>query len=234
MKINVIKLGRALLWVVYAWMAVTIVLLFLAFLLQLLGADQSAGFVEWVYRSTERAMAPFRGIFDSIALSDDSVFDVSILFAIIVYGFAAMAIHVGVDWLTGMLRHAEQERRHDELVAAQLAAAQPAPTSKVGHVVRLHGPDGVSATAVLTEHAGGTYADLTLVGLDPTRQYTVWSEADTGGRIDAGIFQPSSAGPTKVTVTSPIALVHTRLFGVAVSGLPGEAASTDVLAARLT
>jgi hypothetical protein len=87
---------------------------------------------------------------------------------------------------------------------------------------------------VLTEHATGTYADLTLAGLDPTRRYTVWSEADTGGRIDAGTFQPSSAGPTKVTVTSPIALVHTRLFGVAVSGLPGEAPITDVLAARLT
>jgi hypothetical protein len=232
-KINFIKLGRALLWVVYAWMTVTIVLLVLAFLLQLLGADQSADFVEWVYRSTRRAMAPFRGIFDSITLSDDSVFDVSILFAIIVYCFVAMAIHVGLDWLTSMLRRAEDNLRHDEMVAAQAAAARAQPTSRVGHVVQLNGPHGVTGTAVLTEHATGTYVDLTVTGLDPGRQYTVWSEADTGGRIDAGAFLPGSAGPTRVKVTSPLALAHTQLFGVSVSGLPGEAASTDVLAARL-
>ncbi len=84
MKTNAIKLARALVWLVYAWTAVTIVLLLLAFLLQLLGADPTAGFVEWVYRSTQRAMAPFRGSSTRSPLSDESVFDVSILFAIIV------------------------------------------------------------------------------------------------------------------------------------------------------
>ena len=48
----VIRIGRALVWIVYAWVAITIVLLFLGFLLQLFGADPSAGFVEFVYRST--------------------------------------------------------------------------------------------------------------------------------------------------------------------------------------
>ncbi len=104
MKTNAIKLARALVWLVYAWTAVTIVLLLLAFLLQLLGADPSAGFVEWVYRSTQRAMAPFRGIFESITLSDESVLDVSILFAIIVYGFVSIGLNVALDWLSGMLR----------------------------------------------------------------------------------------------------------------------------------
>ena len=51
-KAMVIKVCRALVWIVYAWVAITIVLLFLAFLLQLFGADPSAGFVEFIYRST--------------------------------------------------------------------------------------------------------------------------------------------------------------------------------------
>jgi len=234
MRTNAIKLARALVWLVYAWTAVTIVLLLLAFLLQLLGADPTAGFVEWVYRSTQRAMAPFRGIFDSITLSDESVFDVSILFAIIVYGFVSIGLNVALDWLSGMLRTAEEREQYQALLAAQSATARPPAPSNTGYVVRLAGPDGVSATAVLTEQASGTYIDLTANGLDPTRQYSVWSESETGGRVTAGTFQPSSIGPTKLAITSPLGLAHTKLFGVALLGLPGEIGSTDVLAARVT
>src|SRR5215218_4124034 len=99
----VIKICGALVWVVYAWVAITIVLLFLGFLLQLFGADPSAGFVEFIYRSTQRAMAPFRGIFESVPLSDNSVLDVSILFAIIVYSFVALGLGMALDWVTGKL-----------------------------------------------------------------------------------------------------------------------------------
>ena len=108
------KVAKVLLWLVYAWLAITIVLLFLAFLLQLLGADPSAGFVEFVYRSTQRAMAPFRGMFDSVTLSDESVLDVSILFAIIVYSFVALGINLALDWVTHRLRL----REYRESVAA--------------------------------------------------------------------------------------------------------------------
>src|SRR5688500_2659605 len=110
-RTTVIKVCRALVWVVYAWVAITIVLLFLAFLLQLFGADPSAGFVEFVYRSTQRAMAPFRGIFEPVPLSDDSVLDVSILFAIIVYSFAALGLGIALDWVTKRLSVAQDQER---------------------------------------------------------------------------------------------------------------------------
>ena len=61
----------------------------------------------------------------------------------------------------------------------------------------------------------------------------MWSESETGGRVTAGTFQPSSIGPTKLAITSPLGLAHTKLFGVALLGLPGEVGSTDVLAARV-
>ena len=51
-KQTAIKVGRVLLWLVYIWVAITLVLLFLSFLLQLFGANPTAGFLEWVYRST--------------------------------------------------------------------------------------------------------------------------------------------------------------------------------------
>ena len=68
-----IKAARVLLWLVYLWVTVTLVLLLLSFILQLFGANPTAGFVDWVYRSTQRAMAPFRGIFESVTISDQSV-----------------------------------------------------------------------------------------------------------------------------------------------------------------
>jgi uncharacterized protein YggT (Ycf19 family) len=92
--------AKVLLWLVYAWVVVNLVLLFLAFILRLLGANPEAGFADWVYRSVERTMAPFRGLFEPIALTDQSVLDTSLLFAMIVYGIVAMFLHAALGWLT--------------------------------------------------------------------------------------------------------------------------------------
>lgn len=232
MNTLLIKIGRGLLWLIYIWVAITIVLLFLGFLLQLLGADQSADFVEWVYRSTERAMAPFRGIFDSIDLSDDSVLDVSILFAIIVYGFVAIGLHAGLAWLSDVL-YAHERRDHEQAVlAAQAAAARPVPPTVASLTLDLAGPNGSTASAVLTDAGTGTYVDLTTAGLDSTRQYAVWMENQTRGRLTIGNFQPADAGPSRITTTSPMSIDDASLFGVTRLGQPGEA-GTDVFAARL-
>lgn len=216
-----IKAARALLWLVYAWLAITIVLLFLAFLLQLLGADPSAGFVEFVYRSTQRAMAPFRGMFDSVTLSDESVLDVSILFAIIVYSFVALGINLALDWVTHRLRL----REYRESVAAPAS-----PTAS--RTVQLAGAGEVSATAAFTGAGTGTYIDLSVINLEPTRQYAVWIENATGGRLTVGNLQPAVGRPVRMTMTTPLRIEDASMFGITMLGMPGEA-GTDVLMARL-
>jgi hypothetical protein len=45
-------------------------------------------------------MAPFRGLFEPVPLDGRSVLDVSILFAMIVYGLAALGLRTLIDWLT--------------------------------------------------------------------------------------------------------------------------------------
>src|SRR5580765_2008775 len=199
-KAVLIKVCRALVWIVYAWVAITIVLLFLGFLLQLLGADPSAGFVEFIYRSTARAMAPFRGIFESVPLSDNSVLDISILFAIIVYSFVALGVGIALDWVTGKLQTAQDETRYDAALEARLAAPRPA----TSYLLQLAGTGGVSGTAVLSAQAAGTYVDLTTSGLDAGRRYTVWTEDGTGVRLNAGMFQPSPTGATKLGLSSTV------------------------------
>lgn len=98
--VTVAKVARVLLWLVYAWLIVNLVLLVLAFVLQLFGANPQAAFVEWVYRSVARTMAPFRGMFEPVPLSDDSVIDTSLLFAAIIYSLAALFLRMAIDWVS--------------------------------------------------------------------------------------------------------------------------------------
>jgi uncharacterized protein YggT (Ycf19 family) len=96
----VARIARALAYLVYAFVIVALVLLLLGFILKLFGANPDAPFAEWLYRSLRRVMAPFRGLFEPVPLDGRSVLDVSILFAMIVYGIVALALHALIEWLT--------------------------------------------------------------------------------------------------------------------------------------
>jgi hypothetical protein len=108
--------GRAIVWFVYAFALIAIVIATLAFVLQLLGANPNSGFAQWVYRSASRVTAPFRGIFPS-HVSGNSVLDVSLLFAIIMYALFALLIHVLIDYI---------ERRRAESLSRDRYEAQQA------------------------------------------------------------------------------------------------------------
>ena len=227
MKTTAIKIGRGLLWLVYIWVAITLVLLFLSFILQLFGANPTAGFVDWVYRSTERAMAPFRGIFESISLSDQSVLDISVLFAMIVYAFVALGLHVAIEWVTRLLRTEERREHERDVLEAQSIASAP------GHVVQLAAPTGLTATAVLKPQAYGTSIELTGSGLDPLQSYSAWLEGRDGVRVSTATFQPTPGGTVTLALTTPISLNGSRRFGITLLPRPGETTSTDVLASPL-
>ncbi len=102
-RVTVAKIARVLLWVVYVWLIVNLVLLVLAFILLLLGANPTASFVEWVYRSAGRTMAPFRGMFEPIQLNGESVLDTSLLFAMIVYSLATLFLRFAIDWVSARI-----------------------------------------------------------------------------------------------------------------------------------
>lgn len=96
-------IARALTYLVYAWVIVALVILLLGFFLLLFGANPDAPFAEWLYRGLRRVMAPFRGLFEPVPLDGRSVLDVSILFAMIVYGIVALFLHALIDWLTARI-----------------------------------------------------------------------------------------------------------------------------------
>lgn len=103
-KVTGLRVAKVLTWLVYAYFLVAVILLVLEFFLLLFNANPTAGFAEWVYRSGDRVMEPFRGIFPTKQAGNGSVLDFAVLFAIIVYGVLALAFHSLVEWLDYRIR----------------------------------------------------------------------------------------------------------------------------------
>ncbi len=117
-------LTRAIAYVAYAYLVITEIILVQGFLLKLFGANTGSSYVDWAYRSLERVMAPFRGIFESIELDGASVLDTSIIFAMVIYGILALVVNSLLDWLTYRLDRLERARLLEE--AKEDAAASQA------------------------------------------------------------------------------------------------------------
>jgi|SRR4051794_24416195 uncharacterized protein YggT (Ycf19 family) len=98
--LELVRIARVLTYLVYAFVVISLIMLVLGFFLLLFGANPDVPFSEWVYRSLERVMAPFRGIFEAIPINGDSVLDVSVLFAMIVYSIVGLLVRSLIDWLT--------------------------------------------------------------------------------------------------------------------------------------
>ena len=94
-----LRLARILPWLVYAYLLLEVIVLTLAFFLLLFNASTDADFTQWVYRSADRALEPFRGIFPSATADNGSVLDFAVLFAIIVYGILAMLAQGAIHWI---------------------------------------------------------------------------------------------------------------------------------------
>jgi len=106
--IAVARIARGLTYLAYAFVIVALVVLLLGFFLLLFGANPHAPFAEWVYRCLRRVMEPFRGLFEPVRLDGRSVLDVSILFAMIVYGLVALFLHAVIEWLTARIEEMQR------------------------------------------------------------------------------------------------------------------------------
>jgi uncharacterized protein YggT (Ycf19 family) len=127
-SITLVRIARILTYLVYAFVLITLVILVLGFFLLLFGANPDAPFSEWAYRSLDRVMAPFRGIFESVQLNGESVLDTSVLFAMIVYGIVGIALSALIHWLTDKQLVL---RRKQALAQAAAASEQPEPRPPV-------------------------------------------------------------------------------------------------------
>lgn len=119
--LTIVRVARGVTYLVYAFTVVALVILLLGFFLLLFGANPDAPFAEWIYRSLDRVMAPFRGIFKSVELTGNSVLDTSVIFAMIVYSIVALFLNALIDWLT------------QRLLALRMRVAVPEKTAEREH-----------------------------------------------------------------------------------------------------
>ncbi len=112
--VMLMRIARWLVLFVYVIAMISVVVLLITFFLRLFGANPSTPFVEWMYRSADRFMKPFRGIFPPVETGGDSVLDVSVLFAMLMYGLLAVGVHALVEWLDRKLFLAGLQRESRE------------------------------------------------------------------------------------------------------------------------
>jgi hypothetical protein len=122
------KVARAVVYLLYFFVLLALVILTLGFLLLVLGANPDAAFAEWTYRSLDKVMAPFRGLFEPVDLSGRSVLDPSIIFAMVVYAILGMALRALIDWLTYRMHLTESRRAALTAEPAWTQATAPVPT----------------------------------------------------------------------------------------------------------
>ncbi len=140
-KSGVLRIARALVWLVYAVVVAYVMILGTAFVLRLLGASPTADFVDWIYRATAKIMQPFRGMFPPEEVTGTSVFDASLLFAVIVYSFLALFLQATVDWMSTRIYRIAERRQPPPMPPppppqppAQVPPTRvgPAPSTSVG------------------------------------------------------------------------------------------------------
>ncbi len=107
--------ARGVSYLAYAWVIASMIILVFGFFLLLFNANPDAGFSEWVYRQLTRVMEPFRGIFPTVSASEGSTLDVSILFAMLVYGLLGLGVNSLIDWVTYRRESLAQRIERDQL-----------------------------------------------------------------------------------------------------------------------
>ncbi len=127
-----LRVSRWVVWFVWAYVVFLIIILTMAFFLVLFNANPGVSFVDWVYRSSDRAMEPFRGMFPTETFGNGSVLDFSFLFAAMVYGILGLAVNALVNFLDRKMSEEkaralyisqEQERRREVGLAAEAQQA---------------------------------------------------------------------------------------------------------------
>src|SRR5690606_5701903 len=108
--------AKSVTWLLYDYVVVVEVILFLGLILLFFGANPTSSFVRWAYRSLDRAMRPFRGIFESVEIGiagNDvpAVIDTSVIFAMIVYAVLALVLFQLLHWLADRISQIDEENR---------------------------------------------------------------------------------------------------------------------------
>ena len=104
-----IKVSRVITYLVYAYTLIAMIFLGLAFVLELFSANYATPFVKFVYNGSYDFLQPFRGIFPGHNVGETGYFNSSALFAMLMYGLFAIALHALISYLTAKMAQHQTE-----------------------------------------------------------------------------------------------------------------------------
>jgi YGGT family len=105
---------------VYLIFGIVDVVLLMRLALKLLGADSHAPFASFLYGVSDFLMLPFRGILPITAVSSKSVFELSVVIAIVVYALIAYGLgRLATISLSRSVMYSHHERRPEAMSRPQ-------------------------------------------------------------------------------------------------------------------
>ncbi len=124
-----LRISRILAYIMYAWVIFGIAVLLLRVFLLAFSANLGAPFANFIYRTSNDYLEPFRGIFPPRQLGETGYLDVAALFAIIIYLFIAWLFSTLVTYIQHKIDRTVAEQKAG--FKAQLAQKLKQPAKRV-------------------------------------------------------------------------------------------------------
>lgn len=119
-----LKMSMLLSWLFYAWAMFGVTALVLRVFLLATSANMTTGFTAFIARTSANYLQPFYGIFPAQAIGDTGYFDVSAVFAAIIYMFLAWGFK---ELITYIQRKIDQNRAEQQDQYLREAVRQSSP-----------------------------------------------------------------------------------------------------------
>ena len=104
-----LNIGKILSYAMYVWVMIGIITLGLRVFLLAASANPSTPFVQFIYRTSNDFLNPFRGIFPTKAISETGYLDIAAIFAMIIYGLIGWGFSALIHYFQLKIDRAERE-----------------------------------------------------------------------------------------------------------------------------
>lgn len=106
-----LKVSKVIVYFVYFWVIFGIITLTIRVFLLAFSANPTTAFVEFIYKTSNDYLAPFRGIFPPKAVSETGYLDIAAIFAIIMYMIFAWGVSAAIGYIQSKIDHIKEEEQ---------------------------------------------------------------------------------------------------------------------------
>ena len=123
-QVGILKVLRAIVWIVYALAVAAVIVLAFAFFLLMFNASTNAPFVAFVYKTAARFSEPFVGMIKPTKLTNGGQISWSALFAIAAYAVLAWLFGIVIDSISRSIGRRSRARATVPSTAPATSPAQ--------------------------------------------------------------------------------------------------------------